>query len=79
MNESHNDRLPSGETRRAFLRKTATLAAVAGSAPLLKTPVYGQAQAPSANVTGANNRIVMGYIGTGAQGMTQVRNEYLSE
>jgi predicted dehydrogenase len=75
MNESHNDRLPSGETRRAFLRKAATLAAVAGSTPLLNTPVYGQAQSPSANVTGANNRIVMGYIGTGAQGMTHVRHD----
>jgi predicted dehydrogenase len=59
---------PPSETRRSFLKKTATLAAAATAPVLLKTPIYGQNQAPSANVTGANNRIVLGVIGTGKQG-----------
>lgn len=64
-----------GETRRSFIRKTATLAAAASTTNLLKTPVYGQSQAPSANVIGANNRIAVGYIGTGKQGMEHVRSQ----
>src|SRR6201999_920463 len=32
------------------------------------TPVYGQTTAPSANVAGANDRIVVGFIGLGTQG-----------
>lgn len=56
------------ESRRSFLKKTATLAAAAATPALLKTPIYGQNQAPSANVAGANNRIVLGVIGTGKQG-----------
>jgi len=63
------------QTRRSFLKQTATLAAAAGAGGLLRTPVYGQNQAPSANVTGANNRIAVAYIGTGKQGMTHVRLE----
>ena len=35
--------------------------------------MYGQNQAPSANVAGANNRIVIGVIGTGNQGSTHIR------
>ena len=36
---------------------------------LFITPVYGQTQAPApGNVVGANNRIVVGYIGVGKQG-----------
>lgn len=56
------------ESRRSFLKKTATLAAAAATPALLKTPIYGQNQAPSANVAGANSRIVLGVIGTGKQG-----------
>ena len=59
---------PSGVPRREFIKKTATAAAVVASAPLMKTPVYGQNQAPSAGVTGANNRLVVGFIGVGGQG-----------
>ncbi len=56
-------------TRRDFIRKTATVAAVAAAAPLLKTPVYGQSQAPApSSVVGANNRISVGFIGVGVQG-----------
>ncbi len=65
----------AGETRRSFLRKSVTLAAAAGATRILKTPVYGQDQSPSANVTGANNRIAVAYIGTGKQGLTHVRLE----
>lgn len=63
----------TGDSRRSFLRKAATLAAASGVTPLLKTPVYGQNQAPSANVAGANERIAVAYIGTGKQGLTHVR------
>ncbi len=55
----------SGLPRRDFLRKTAAVAAVAAASPLLRVPVYGQNQAPSANVAGANNRINVGVIGVG--------------
>ena len=34
--------------RRDFLKKTATAAAAVAATPLLRTPVYGQNQAPSA-------------------------------
>jgi hypothetical protein len=63
----------SGETRRTFIKRTATLAALASTPAILRTPVYGQNQAPSANVTGANNRIVMGVIGTGKQGTAHLK------
>jgi predicted dehydrogenase len=65
--------LGAGETRRSFLKKTATVAAAASLPALLKTPVYGQNQAPSANVLGANNRINLGYIGMGKQGMYHLK------
>jgi predicted dehydrogenase len=65
----------STETRRSFIRKAATAAAAASTVNLFRTPVYGQNQAPSANVTGANNRIAVGYIGCGAQGMSHVGNQ----
>lgn len=54
------------ETRRDFLKKTATAAAAVAATGLLKTPVYGQNQAPSAGrVIGANDRIAVGCIGIG--------------
>ncbi len=62
-------------TRREFLMKTAAVAAAATAAPFLRTPVYGQNQAPSANVAGANKRLVVGYIGTGNMGQTHVRTQ----
>jgi predicted dehydrogenase len=60
-----------GESRRAFLKKTATLAAAASAPALFQNTVYGQA--PSANVAGANNRIVIGVIGTGKQGTEHLK------
>ena len=55
-------------TRREFIKKTATMAAAIAAAPLLRPTVYGQA--PSAGkVLGANDRINVGFIGVGGQGM----------
>ena len=51
--------------RRDFLKKTAAAAATVAAVPLLRTPVYGQDQAPSANVAGANNRIQVAVVGVG--------------
>ncbi len=51
-----------GVPRREFLKKSATAAAAVAAGSLLR-PAYGQA--PSANVTGANNRIALGIIGVG--------------
>ncbi len=60
----------SGVPRREFIKRTATAAAAVATTSWLKTPVYGQNQAPSAGVAGANNRIVVGFIGVGTQGYT---------
>lgn len=73
MNPEANTPAPSGETRRSFIRKTATLAAAASATGILRMPVYGQNQAPSANVQGANSRIVVGVIGTGKQGTAHLK------
>src|SRR5205814_8622009 len=65
---------PDGESRRSFIRKTAGVAATVATANLLKTPVYGQSQAPSSGrVIGANDRIVVGYIGVGSQGTAHLK------
>jgi predicted dehydrogenase len=60
----------SNTTRREFLKQGAVTAATAVTAStLLRTPVFGQAQAPFAgSVLGANDRIVCGFIGVGGQG-----------
>lgn len=57
---------PSGLPRREFIKKTASAAAAMAATSMFKTPVYGQEQAPSANVTGANNRIAVAVIGVGS-------------
>ena len=76
MNSTPSEAATLGETRRAFIRKTATAAAAVGATGLFKTPVYGQNQAPSTGrVIGANDRINMGYIGTGKQGMLHINLE----
>src|SRR5689334_14928203 len=56
---------PGNLPRRDFIKKTAAAAAAAAATPFLKTPVYGQDQAPSANVAGANNRIAVAIVGVG--------------
>jgi predicted dehydrogenase len=66
----------NGTTRRQFIKKsTIAAAAVAASGGFVKTPVYGQNTAPSANVAGANNKLVVGYIGVGGQGMAHVHTQ----
>src|SRR5439155_2148968 len=59
-----SDRVP----RREFIKKTASAAAAVATTSLLKTPVYGQNQAPPVGVAGANGRLVLGFIGVGTQG-----------
>jgi predicted dehydrogenase len=64
----------SKESRRTFLQKAAAATAGMSAAAVLKTPVYGQQQAPSAGrVVGANDRIAVAYVGAGSQGMAHVR------
>src|SRR5687767_289088 len=66
---------PAGETRRGFIQKTATAAAAVAVTNMFKTPVYGQNQAPSTGrVIGANDRITVGFIGVGGQGMAHVKS-----
>lgn len=58
--------ISAGETRRSFIRKTATVAAAVAVTNIFKTPVYGQNKAPSTGrVIGANDRVAIGYIGIG--------------
>jgi predicted dehydrogenase len=57
------------DSRRDFIRKAATAAAAVASTNLFKTPVYGQATAPSAGVAGANGRLTLGFVGVGGQGL----------
>lgn len=61
MNQ-HNDQ-SGGASRRQFLKQTATAAAAVATTSLLKPRLFGQA--PSAGVTGANNRIGVAIIGLG--------------
>ena len=69
------EKSPSSSNRRRFIKQAAAATAVAGSGNLIKTPVYGQNQAPSAGrVLGANDRINVGFVGVGNQGFnTHVR------
>ena len=62
-------------TRRNFIKNAAAVSAVAGAGNIIKTPVYGQSQAPSTGrVIGANDRINVGFVGVGNQGFnTHVR------
>lgn len=56
----------AGETRRDFIKKTATVSAAVAATGIIKTPVYGQNQAPSTGkVIGANDRIAVAVIGVG--------------
>ena len=63
-------------TRREFIKKASTAAAVVATTNLFKTPVYGQSQAPSpGRVIGANDRILVGYIGVGGLGLAHVNSQ----
>jgi predicted dehydrogenase len=66
MQDNDTQSLTGGQTRREFIKKTATAAAAVAGTGLLRTPVYGQSTAPSAGrVIGANDRIAVGIIGVG--------------
>ena len=70
------DKSASGSNRRRFIKQAAAATtAVAGSGNIIKTPVYGQGQAPSTGrVLGANDRVNVGFVGVGNQGFnTHVR------
>ncbi len=61
------------ETRRGFLKKAATAAAAVAAVNVFKTPVYGQNTAPATGrVIGANDRILVGFVGVGPQGTLHV-------
>lgn len=63
------------ETRRSFIKKSATAAAVVAASKSIVSPVYGQNQAPSSGrVIGANDRISVGFVGVGNQGMAHVNS-----
>ncbi|SVE48405.1 uncharacterized protein METZ01_LOCUS501259, partial [marine metagenome] len=73
------DKSASGSNRRRFIKQAAAATAVAGSGNIIKTPVYGQSQAPSTGrVLGANDRINVGFVGVGNQGFNthvqQIKN-----
>src|SRR3954452_10988553 len=75
---SNNQSNPSAgdQSRRAFIKTAATAAAAVASTNILRTPVYGASSAPSTGrVIGANDRIVVGFIGVGGQGMAHVRSQ----
>jgi predicted dehydrogenase len=55
-----------GDTRRDFIKKATTAAAVVATTNIFKTPVYGQSSAPSTGrVIGANDRIAVAVVGVG--------------
>jgi predicted dehydrogenase len=65
--DNTNSKPPSGsDTRRSFIKKTATAAAAVAATGIIKTPVYGQSTAPSTGrVIGANDRIAVAIVGVG--------------
>jgi predicted dehydrogenase len=64
--EKTNQPVAAVSTRREFIKKTSTAAAIVATTNLFKTPVYGQSQAPSTGRTiGANDRINVAVIGLG--------------
>ena len=69
------DQSAAGSTRRTFIKQAAAVTAATGAGSIIKTPVYGQNQAPSTGrVIGANDRINVGFVGVGNQGFnTHVR------
>src|SRR6187431_2413748 len=56
----------AGDSRRGFLKKSATATAAVAATGIIKTPVYGQSTAPSTGrVIGANDRIAVAIVGVG--------------
>lgn len=76
MQEKQSQPVSAANTRRDFIKQTATAAAAVAAVNMFKTPVYGQNKAPSpGRVIGANDRITVGFIGVGGQGMAHVRSQ----
>lgn len=76
MNTTPSPSSPEAGNRRGFIKKSAAAAAVATVVNPFKTPVYGQNKAPSTGrVIGANDRIVMAYIGTGSRGTSHIKDQ----
>jgi predicted dehydrogenase len=71
MTKSRSASSVTRNSRRSFLKQSALLTATAVTPAVLKPTVYGQA--PSVNVVGANDRLVVGVIGTGKQGVEHLR------
>lgn len=69
MNKTQIQPNGSFETRRGFIKRTVTAAAAVAATGFIKTPIYGQATAPSVNVAGANSKIALGFVGVGKQGL----------
>src|ERR1043166_411797 len=66
MEQDNKPSQAGGETRRDFIKKATTAAAVVATSNLFKTPVYGQSSAPSTGrVIGANDRIAVAAVGAG--------------
>src|SRR6266513_221651 len=66
MDQNNKPSLAGADTRRNLIKNTATAPAVVAATNPFKTPVYGQTSAPPAGrVSGANDRIAVGYIGIG--------------
>jgi predicted dehydrogenase len=63
MTKNQSTDMAGAATRREFLKKSATAAAAVAATGVLRPRVF--AQAPSAGVTGANNKIAVGVIGIG--------------
>ena len=73
------DKSATGSNRRRFIKQATAVTAVAGAGNLIRTPVYGQNQAPSTGrVIGANDRVNVGFVGVGNQGFNthvqQIKN-----
>ncbi len=76
MKATHPDPKTRVETRRSFIQNATTAAAAVAVSGVMKSPVYGQNQAPSAGrVIGANDRIVVAYVGTGGQGKAHIKSQ----
>src|SRR5262245_66479349 len=66
MDNTVNKPPAGGDSRRTFIKKTATAAAAVAATGIIKTPVYGQSSSPSTGrVIGANDRIAVAVVGVG--------------
>lgn len=75
MDKQSSPSSAGASTRRDFIKTSATAAAAVAATGILRTPVYGQNQAPSVGVAGANDKINCAFVGVGGQGLNaHVRN-----